>query len=144
MSVSSALWGAGQKTTREFRKREVNTQTYSNLPKECITFIVCFKTNEIVLCVSECSNGVDNNSGQCDAAALAPPPSSVDGSLLINCYLQGLRVWQMTRHSTGEVSLKKEKIKSPTITLIVQSHIFLHCRPRILYLPSDAQQLTQG
>nr|XP_055025324.1 uncharacterized protein LOC129415385 [Misgurnus anguillicaudatus] len=47
------------------------------------------------------SNGVENNSGQCDAAALAPPSSSVDGSLLINCYLQGLQVWQMTRHSTG-------------------------------------------
>ncbi|XP_057198678.1 uncharacterized protein LOC130559548 isoform X2 [Triplophysa rosa] len=48
------------------------------------------------------SNGVDNSNGPCDdGAVVAPPPSSVDGALLINCYLQGLRVWQTARQNTG-------------------------------------------
>lgn len=68
---------------------------------------VCLEINEIVLCVFECSNGVDNSDGQCDGAAVAPPPSSVDGALLMNCYLQGLRVWQMARQNAGKFIQKK-------------------------------------
>ncbi|KAA0718186.1 hypothetical protein E1301_Tti001220 [Triplophysa tibetana] len=47
------------------------------------------------------SNGVDISNGQCDRAAVDPSPPSVDGALLINCYLQGLRVWQAARQNTG-------------------------------------------
>ncbi|XP_042593278.1 uncharacterized protein LOC122139458 isoform X1 [Cyprinus carpio] len=57
------------------------------------------------LCMCECSNGVDDSSGQSNGAAEAPPLSPVGGDFLIHCYLQGLQVWQWTRQNTGADSL---------------------------------------
>lgn len=103
LSVSSTLWGTRQKTTRESRNREVNTQTHADMHK-CKVWLKRYYSACVNVCVCECSNGVDDSSGQSNGAAEAPPLSPVGGDFLIHCYLQGLQVWQWARQNTGELS----------------------------------------
>ncbi|XP_016403416.1 uncharacterized protein LOC107736540 isoform X1 [Sinocyclocheilus rhinocerous] len=59
------------------------------------------------VCMCECSNGVDDRSGQSNGAAEALPLSSVGGDFLIHCYLQGLQVWQWAKQNSGGDSLSR-------------------------------------